>query len=42
MLIVAETTFTVPRMDDTPAKCREKIARSTDAPASEIPFARGG
>jgi hypothetical protein len=42
MLIVAETMFNVPRMDDTPAKCREKIARSTDAPACAISFAREG
>jgi hypothetical protein len=25
-----------------PAKCREKMARSTDAPACAIPLARGG
>jgi hypothetical protein len=29
-------------MDDTPARCNEKIARSTDAPASAIPLAKGG
>jgi hypothetical protein len=40
MLIVVGMKFTVPRMDDTPAKCREKIARSADAPASAVPFAR--
>ena len=33
MLIVVEMKFTAPRMDDTPAKCKEKMARSTDAPA---------
>jgi hypothetical protein len=42
MLIVVVMKFTAPRMDDTPAKCREKIARSTDAPACAIPLARGG
>jgi hypothetical protein len=40
--IVAVIKFTAPRMEDTPAKCREKIARSTDAPACAIPLARGG
>jgi hypothetical protein len=33
ILIVVEMKFTAPRMDDTPAKCREKMAKSTDAPA---------
>lgn len=42
MLIVVEMKFTAPRMEDTPAKWREKIARSTDAPACAIPLARGG
>jgi hypothetical protein len=42
ILIVVVMKFTAPRMDDTPAKCREKMARSTDAPACAIPLARGG
>lgn len=42
MLMVVEMKFTAPRIDDTPARCREKIARSTDAPACAIPLARGG
>jgi len=42
MLIVVVMKFTAPRIDDTPAKCREKIAKSTDAPACAIPLARGG
>jgi hypothetical protein len=42
MLIVVAIKFTAPRMEDTPAKCRENIARSTDAPACAIPLARGG
>jgi hypothetical protein len=42
MLIVVVIKFTAPRMEDTPAKCREKIARSTDAPVCAIPLARGG
>jgi hypothetical protein len=33
MLIVVEMKFTAPRIDETPAKCSEKIAKSTDAPA---------
>lgn len=31
-----------PRMDDTPAKCREKMARSTEAPARAMLPASGG
>jgi hypothetical protein len=42
MLIVVVIKFTASRMDDTPAKCREKTARYTDAPACAIPLARGG
>jgi len=42
MLIVVVIKFTAPRMEDTPAKCKEKMARSTDAPACAIPLARGG
>jgi len=33
ILIVVVIKFTAPRIDETPAKCNEKIARSTDAPA---------
>jgi hypothetical protein len=42
MLIVVVIKFTAPRMEDTPAKCKEKIARSTDAPTCAIRLARGG
>jgi len=42
ILIVVVIKFTAPRMEDTPARCREKMARSTDAPAWAIPLARGG
>jgi hypothetical protein len=42
MLIVVVIKFTAPRIDDTPARCREKMARSTDAPACAIPLASGG
>lgn len=34
--------FTAPRIEDTPAKCNEKILKSTDAPLWEIPRLRGG
>jgi len=34
--------FAAPRMDDTPAECKEKMARSTDAPACAVPLARRG
>jgi hypothetical protein len=42
MLIVVEIKFTAPKIDETPAKCNEKIAKSTDAPACAIPLANGG
>jgi hypothetical protein len=42
ILIVVEIKFTAPRIEDTPARCNEKIARSTDAPAWAMPLARGG
>lgn len=42
MLIVVEIKFTAPRIDETPARCKEKMAKSTDAPAWAIPLARGG
>lgn len=31
-----------PRIDDTPARCKEKIARSTEGPLWEVFPARGG
>lgn len=33
MLITVEIKFTAPRIDEAPARCREKMARSTDGPA---------
>ena len=42
MLIVVVIKFTAPTIQDTPAKCREKMARSTDAPACAAPLATGG
>jgi hypothetical protein len=34
--------FTAPKIDDTPAKCKEKIAKSTDEPPWAILAAKGG
>jgi hypothetical protein len=34
--------FTAPKIELTPAKCREKIAKSTEAPACAILLDRGG
>jgi len=34
--------FTAPRIEEIPAKCKEKIAKSTEAPAWAIPAASGG
>lgn len=31
-----------PRIDEAPAKCREKIAKSTDEPVCAVPEAKGG
>jgi len=42
MLIIVLITFIAPIIEDTAAKCREKMARSTDVPAGAIPLARGG
>ena len=42
VLIVVVMKFTAPKIEDTPARCKEKMARSTDAPACAIPLARGG
>ncbi|KAK9508329.1 hypothetical protein O3M35_005920 [Rhynocoris fuscipes] len=42
ILIIVEMKFTAPRIDDTPAKCKEKIARSTEAPLWAIFLDSGG
>lgn len=42
MFIIVVIKFRAPRIEDTPAKCREKIAKSTDGPACAIFLARGG
>lgn len=33
ILRIVQMKFTAPRIDEAPAKCREKIAMSTDGPA---------
>ena len=33
ILITVVMKFTAPRIDDAPARCNEKIAKSTDGPA---------
>jgi hypothetical protein len=33
MLSTVQMKFTAPKIDDAPAKCREKMAMSTDGPA---------
>jgi hypothetical protein len=42
MLITVVIKFTAPRIEDAPAKWREKIARSTDGPACARFLASGG
>lgn len=42
MLIAVVIKLIAPRMEDTPAKCREKIVKSTDGPAWARFPARGG
>lgn len=42
MLITVEIKFTAPRIEDAPARCREKIARSTEGPAWAMFLASGG
>jgi hypothetical protein len=34
--------FIAPKIEDTPAKCKEKIAQSTEAPECETFNLRGG
>lgn len=42
ILITVVIKLMAPRIDDAPAKCREKIARSTDGPACAMFLASGG
>lgn len=42
ILITVVIKLTAPRIDDTPARCKEKIPRSTEAPAWAMPAESGG
>ncbi|MGI4704666.1 hypothetical protein ACR2Y9_26850 [Klebsiella pneumoniae] len=42
ILIIVVIKFTAPKIDLTPARCREKIAKSTDAPGCPKVLAKGG
>lgn len=42
ILITVEIKLTAPKIEDAPAKCKEKIPRSTEAPAWAIFPANGG
>ena len=42
ILITVVMKFSAPRIEDTPAKCKEKMARSTDGPAWAILLDKGG
>jgi hypothetical protein len=42
MLIMVVMKLMAPRMEDTPARCNEKIVKSTEAPAWARFPARGG
>lgn len=42
ILITVVIKFTAPKIDETPAKCSEKIPKSTEAPAWAMPAERGG
>ncbi len=42
IFITVVIKFTAPKIDEIPARCREKIAKSTDAPAWARLLERGG
>lgn len=42
ILMIVVIKLIAPRMEDTPARCKEKIVRSTEAPACAIFPAKGG
>lgn len=42
MLIIVVIKLIAPRIEEMPARCREKIVKSTDAPAWARLPARGG
>lgn len=42
ILIIVEIKFTAPRIEEIPAKCKEKIDKSTEAPEWDRVEERGG
>jgi hypothetical protein len=42
MLMVVVIKLIAPRIEDTPARCKEKIVKSTEPPAWAIAPAKGG
>lgn len=42
ILIIVDMKFTAPKIDDTPARCREKIVKSTEAPLWAELLDKGG
>lgn len=42
MLIIVVIKFKAPRIEETPARCKEKIAKSTDGPVWAIFEDKGG
>lgn len=42
ILIVVVMKFTAPKIEEIPARCKEKMARSTEAPEWAMPLAKGG
>ena len=42
ILITVVIKFTAPRIEEIPAKCKEKIAKSTEAPVCAMPDESGG
>lgn len=42
ILITVVMKFTAPKIDEAPAKCKEKIAKSTEGPACAMFLANGG
>jgi len=42
ILIIVVIKFAEPKIEEAPAKCNEKIAKSTDGPAWAVSLAKGG
>ena len=42
ILKTVEIKFIAPNKEETPARCKEKIARSTEAPECDCTLAKGG